>query len=117
MNETVQKAVILLMDEYNSPQVALDAFLEVLQQWAKHHQQDESLDYLVGQQRLYFALISDVEKLSPEAADYMRSLPKSGVDVTYSGLLSQCFVWNETPQGVAFWSKLNTQLMRGRHEF
>ena len=61
----------------------------------------------------YEALTAKVSKINKGAARYMRKHAPDLKDFVYHGKLNCCFVWDDTPQGHAFWENIYDKLNEG----
>jgi hypothetical protein len=57
----------------------------------------------------YYAMIGEVAKIDMAAAHYLRNDALELPDFSYAENVGQCFMWDDTPQGIDYWSNIYNQ--------
>lgn len=59
----------------------------------------------------YNRLIREVEKIDPEAADYLQKDAQKLPAFQFASHLRVVFIWNSSPQGHTYWHTIANQLI------
>lgn len=74
-----------------------------------HCKLNESSEYIDFQG--YMGLIKRVESIDPAASEYLRlMIHNDDPSLNCSSYLDECFGWGNTPQGFAYWQRINAKL-------
>ena len=69
----------------------------------------EAVD-ITKDKKAYRDLIEKVYAIDVEAGEYLRYEAAGCGDFRYNGLLANCFIWSDTPQGREYWRNIHNTL-------